>query len=161
YADFMKQIGGFIGYEDLAEYKSEWVEPVSVNYRGYDVWELPPNGQGVVVLEMLQLLKGFDLRHAGFGSPDHLHYFLEAKTLASDAPASFFGYPAAYSPPVTSLPSTSYADSRRKLIDRLHAATDVVAGNPKLEKGDTVYLTVADEDHNMVSLIQSNYLGFG
>jgi gamma-glutamyltranspeptidase/glutathione hydrolase len=161
YADFMKQIGGFIRYEDLAEYKSEWAQPVSVNYRGYDVWELPPNGQGVVVLEMLQLLQGFDLRHAGFGSPDHLHYFLEAKKLAYEDRAHYFADPAGYYPPVRSLISASYADSRRKLIDRLHAATDVTAGNPKLEKGDTVYLTVADEDHNMVSLIQSNYLAFG
>jgi gamma-glutamyltranspeptidase/glutathione hydrolase len=161
YDKFMREVGGFIRKEDLADHHSEWVEPVSASYRGYDVWELPPNGQGVVVLEMLQLLKGFDLRHAGFGSPDHLHYFLEAKKLAYEDRARYFGDPAAYYPPVASLISASYADRRRHLVDRLQAATEVAAGNPKLEKGDTVYLTTADQDHNMVSLIQSNYLGFG
>jgi gamma-glutamyltranspeptidase/glutathione hydrolase len=161
YDKFMREVGGFIRYEDLADRHSEWVEPVSVNYRGYDVWELPPNGQGVVALEMLQLLKGFDLRHAGFGSPDHLHYFLEAKKLAFEDRARYYGDPAYYEPPVSALISTTYADKRRELIDRLHAATNVAAGDPKLRSGDTVYLTTADKDHNMVSLIQSNFRGFG
>ncbi len=158
---FMRKIGGYVRYEDLADQHSEWVEPISVNYRGYDVWELPPNGQGVVALEMLQLLKGFDLRHAGFGSPDHLHYFLEAKKLAFEDRARFYGDPAYYKPPVAALVSDPYANERRKLIDRLHAATNVAAGDPKLRSGDTVYLTTADKDHNMVSLIQSNFQGFG
>jgi gamma-glutamyltranspeptidase/glutathione hydrolase len=161
YDKFMREVGGFVRYEDLADQHSEWVEPVSVNYRGYDVWELPPNGQGVVALEMLQLLKGFDLRHAGFGSPDHLHYFLEAKKLAFEDRARYYGDPAYYEPPVPALISTAYADKRRELIDRLHAGTNVPAGDPKLASGDTVYLTTADKDHNMVSLIQSNFRGFG
>jgi gamma-glutamyltranspeptidase / glutathione hydrolase len=161
FVKFMREVGGFVRYEDLADQHSEWVEPVSINYCGYDVWELPPNSQGIVALEMLQLLKGFDLRRAGFGSPDHLHYFLEAKKLAFEDRARYFGDPAYYEPPVSALISTAYADKRRRLIDRLHAATNVTAGNPKLESGDTVYLTTADKDRNMVSLIQSNFRGFG
>jgi gamma-glutamyltranspeptidase/glutathione hydrolase len=161
YDKFMRDVGGFVRYEDLADQHSEWVEPFSVNYRGYDVWELPPNGQGIVALEMLQLLKGFDLRHAGFGSPDHLHYFLEAKKLAFEDRARYFGDPAYYEPPVAALISSAYADKRRSLIDRLHAAANVAPGDSKLQSGDTVYLTTADKDHNMVSLIQSNFRGFG
>ena len=158
---FMRDIGGFLRYEDLAEHRSEWVEPVSVEYRGYDVWELPPNGQGICALQMLQLLKGFDLRTAGFGSPDHLHYFIEAKKLAFEDRARFYADPAFGELPVAALISTAYADKRRGLIDRDHAATKVAAGNPALQAGDTVYLTTADKDHNMVSLIQSNFHGFG
>ena len=135
YDKFMREVGGFVRYEDLADQHSEWVEPVSVNYRGYDVWELPPNGQGIVALQMLQMLKGFDLRHAGFGSPDHLHYFLEAKKLAFEDRARYYGDPAYYEPPVAALISTAYADKRRSLIDRLHAATNVTAGDPKLRIG--------------------------
>ncbi len=158
---FMREVGGFLRYEDLAEHRSEWVEPVSVNYRGYDVWELPPNGQGIAALQMLQMLKGFDLRSAGFGSPDHLHYLVEAKKLAFEDRARFYADPAFYKPPVAELISPAYADKRRSLIDRQHAATNVDAGNPALETGDTIYLTTADKDHNMVSLIQSNFRGFG
>jgi gamma-glutamyltranspeptidase/glutathione hydrolase len=110
---------------------------------------------------MLQMLKDFDLRHAGFGSPDHLHYFLEAKKLAFEDRARHYGDPANYFPPVAALISTAYADKRRSQIDRLHAAVNVTAGDPKLQSGDTVYLTTADKDHNMVSLIQSNFRGFG
>jgi len=98
--DFMRANGGFIRREDLAAHRSDWVEPVSAEYRGYDVWELPPNGQGVAVLEMLQLLKGFDLRHAGFGSPDHVHYFVEAKKLAYEDRARFYADPKFFDPPV-------------------------------------------------------------
>ncbi len=158
---FVRDIGGFLRYEDLAEHRSEWVEPLSVEYRGYDVWELPPNGQGICALQMLQLLKVFDLRAAGFGSADHLHYLVEAKKLAFEDRARFYADPAFAKLPVKSLISAEYADERRKLIDHEHAATNVAAGNPRLEVGDTIYLTIADKDHNMVSLIQSNYLGFG
>jgi gamma-glutamyltranspeptidase/glutathione hydrolase len=161
YDKFMREVGGFVRYEDLAGHKSEWIEPVSVNYRGYDVWELPPNGQGIVALEMLQLLKGFDLRGAGFGSADHVHYLIESKKLAFEDRARFYGDPAYYEPPISSLVSTAYADKRRQQIDRRHAATNVSAGNPALRSGDTIYLTTADKDHNMVSLIQRNFHGFG
>jgi gamma-glutamyltranspeptidase/glutathione hydrolase len=134
---------------------------VSVNYRGYDVWELPPNGQGVAALQTLQLLKGFDLRSAGFGSPEHLHFVIEAKKLAFEDRARFYADPAFYEPPVTHLISDEYADQRRRLIDPARAAAHVAAGHPALSEGDTVYLTAADDDRNMVSLIQSNFRGFG
>jgi gamma-glutamyltranspeptidase/glutathione hydrolase len=161
YEKFMREVSGFVRYEDLADHHSEWIEPISVNYRGFDIWELPPNGQGIVALEMLQLLKGFDLRHAGFGSADHLHYFIEAKKLAFEDRARYYGDPAYYQPPTSSLTSAAYADERRKLINPAHVATNLSAGDPKLRSGDTVYLTTADKDRNMVSLIQSNFLGFG
>lgn len=158
---FLHEHGGFVRAEDLAAHQSEWVEPVSAEYRGYEVWELPPNGQGICALQMLQMLKGFDLRKAGFGSADHVHYFIEAKKLAYEDRARFYADPAFGKPPVDALISTAYGDERRKLIDREHAATKVAPGNPLLETGDTVYLTTADKDHNMVSLIQSNFQGFG
>jgi gamma-glutamyltranspeptidase/glutathione hydrolase len=158
---FMRDVDGFLRYEDLAEHRSEWVEPVSVRYRGYDIWELPPNGQGVVALQMLQVLQGFDLRKAGFGSPDHLHFLIEAKKLAYEDRARFYADPAFYKSPVAELISTKYADSRRGLIDRQRASSNLAAGNIALEKGDTIYMTTADKDHNMVSLIQSNFYAFG
>jgi gamma-glutamyltranspeptidase / glutathione hydrolase len=161
YDQFMRDIGGFVRYEDLAEHHSEWVEPVSARYRGYDVWELPPNGQGIVTLEMLQVLEGFDLRRAGFGGADHLHYLIEAKKLAFEDRARFYGDPKYYDPPIKTLLSAEYGAKRRALIDRQHAATSVRAGNPLLVSGDTIYLTTADKDRNMVSLIQSNFHGFG
>ncbi|HEX3600447.1 MAG TPA: gamma-glutamyltransferase [Lacipirellulaceae bacterium] len=159
--DFMRANGGFIRREDLAAQHADWVEPVSAEYRGYDIWELPPNGQGIAVLEMLQLLKGYDLHRAGFGSADHLHYLIEAKKLAYEDRARFYADPKFYNVPITELISAAYADKRRPLIDAAHAATDPAPGNPALRAGDTIYLTTADKDQNMVSLIQSNYLGFG
>jgi gamma-glutamyltranspeptidase/glutathione hydrolase len=158
---FMREVGGYIRYEDFAEHKSEWVEPVSVNYRGYDVWELPPNTQGIAALQMLQLLKGFDLRKAGFGSADYVHLLVEAKKLAFEDRAHFYADPVFSKLPVAELISDEYGERRRALIDPRRAAKVVEAGNPSLNAGDTVYLTVADNDRNMVSLIQSNYRGFG
>lgn len=158
---FMRDVGGFLREEDLAEHRSEWVAPLSAEYRGYTVWELPPNGQGIAALQMLQLLKGFDLRRAGFGSADHLHYLIEAKKLAFEDRARFYADPAFYDPPIAALISPGYAEQRRALIDRHRAATNVSSGNPALQAGDTVYLTTADKDHNMVSLIQSNFHSFG
>jgi gamma-glutamyltranspeptidase/glutathione hydrolase len=158
---FMQEVGGFLRYEDLAEHRSEWVEPVSVNYRGYDVWELPPNGQGIAALQILQVLKGYDIRGTGFGSPDHLHYFVEAKKLAFEDRARFYADPAFVKTPVDVLISEPYADKRRALIDPKRAGTSVPPGNPAIDEGDTIYLTTADADRNMVSLIQSNYRGFG
>jgi gamma-glutamyltranspeptidase/glutathione hydrolase len=158
---FMRAEGGFLRAEDLAAHRSEWVEPVRVEYRGYDVWELPPNGQGICALQMLQLLKAFDLHAAGFGSADHLHYLVEAKKLAFEDRARFYADPAFGKQPVQALISAAYGDDRRKLINRERAAANVAAGNPLLESGDTVYLTTADKDRNMVSLIQSNFQGFG
>jgi gamma-glutamyltranspeptidase/glutathione hydrolase len=158
---FMREVGGFLRYEDLAEHHSDWVEPVSVNYRGYEVWELPPNGQGIAALQMLQILSGYDLRAASFGSPDHLHYLVEAKKLAFEDRARFYADPAFFKSPVDELISPAYADKRRALINPKRAATALAPGNPAIDQGDTIYLTTADSEHNMVSLIQSNYRGFG
>lgn len=157
---FMKENGGYLSYDDLASHKSEWVEPVSTNYRGYDVWELPPNGQGIAALQILGMMEGFDVRSAGFGSVDHIHSFVEAKKLAFEDRAKFYADPDFHKIPVDELISKDYANQRRKLIGR-RAARSYPAGNPALEHGDTIYLTVADKDRNMISLIQSNYRGMG
>jgi gamma-glutamyltranspeptidase/glutathione hydrolase len=158
---FMRGSGGFLRYEDLAEHKSEWVEPLSAKYRGYDVWELPPNGQGITALQMLQILDGVDLRAAGFNSADHYHWMVEAKKLAFEDRARFCADPAFAAAPVAELLAPAYAAQRRGLIDPKKAAKTLDAGNPALRDGDTVYLATADSEHNMVSLIQSNYRGLG
>lgn len=158
---FMKKNGGFLSYKDLADHHSDWVEPVSTNYRGYDVWELPPNGQGICVLQMLNILEGFDFSKITWGSPEHIHLFIEAKKLAFEDRAKYYADPEFVKIPVKELISKKYAAQRRKLINQDKAATAVDAGNPALGDGDTIYMTVADEEGNMVSLIQSNYRGYG
>ncbi len=159
---FMKKNGGFLSYRDLAEHSSEWVEPVSVNYRGYDVWELPPNGQGICALQMLNILEGFDFSKTTFDSPERIHLFVEAKKLAFEDRAKFYADEEYMQPGIIPrLLSKEYAAERRKLINPARAARNVEAGNPNLKDGDTIYLTVADGEGNMVSLIQSNYRGFG
>ena len=158
---YMKHMGGFLSLRDLADHTSEWVDPVSVNYRGYDVWELPPNGQGIAALQMLNILEGYDIGSMGFGSPEHVHCFVEAKKLVFEDRARFYGDPAFGAVHVKELLSKAYAAERRKLIDPHHAARHYDAGNPALKDGDTIYLTVADDEGNMVSLIQSNYRGMG
>lgn len=158
----MRRAGGFLTRRDLAEHSSEWVEPVSVNYRGYDVWELPPNGQGICALQMLKLLEGFDFSKIPFGSPEHVHLFVEAKKLAFEDRAKFYADPEYMAPGIVPrLLSKDYAAKRRTLISPDRASARVEAGNPNLKDGDTIYLTVADGDGNMVSFIQSNYRGFG
>ncbi len=159
---YFKANGGFLSYEDLATHHGDWVEPVSTNYRGYDIWELPPNGQGIATLQIMNLLEGYDLKHYGFGSPEHVHLFVEAKKLAFADRARFYADPDFYRTPVAELISKPYADQRRKLIDMDKAARVVAPGTPKaLDEGDTVYLTTADANGMMVSLIQSNYRGMG
>ncbi|MCI0485151.1 MAG: gamma-glutamyltransferase [Blastocatellia bacterium] len=158
---YIKRNGGFLSYKDLADHKSEWVEPVSTNYRGYDVWEIPPNGQGIAALQMLNLLEGYDIKSFGFGSKEHIHYFVEAKKLAFEDRARFYADPDFNKIPVRELVSKDYANERRKLINPARAARRYDAGNPALKEGDTIYLTVADREGNMVSLIQSNYRGMG
>ncbi len=158
-AEYMHEQGGFLSYEDLALHTSEWVDPVSVNYRGYDVWELPPNGQGIAALQMLNTLEAYDLKSMGFGSEAYLHLLIEAKKLAFEDRAKFYSDLDFNEIPVQDLISKEYADERRKLIHPDRAARSYPAG--KLKHGDTIYLTVADKDGNMVSLIQSNYLGIG
>lgn len=157
-ATHLQANGGFLSTDDLASHVSEWVDPVSVNYRGYDVWEMPPNGQGMAALQMLTILQGIDLEKMGYGSAGHLHHFLEAKKLAYEDMAVFYGDPTYSQIPIETLLSTDYADSRRKLIDPEKAGIY----EPGLTSGDhTIYLTVADKDGNMISLIQSNASLFG
>ncbi|MBG6132700.1 gamma-glutamyltranspeptidase/glutathione hydrolase [Aquimarina sp. EL_43] len=158
-AKYVKENGGFLNYDDLKNHTSEWVEPVSTNYRGYDVWELPPNGQGIAALQMLNILEKYDIKSMGFGTIEYLHILTEAKKLAYEDRAKFYADPDFNTIPVDQLISKNYADQRRKLIDENKAAKTYDAGN--LNDGDTIYLTVADEEGNMVSLIQSNYRGMG
>ncbi len=158
-ADYMAEHGGFLSYDDLAGHRSEWVQPVSTNYRGYDVWELPPNGQGIAALQILNILEGYDLSALGHDNADYVHLFTEAKKLAFEDRAKFYADMEFADVPVAQLIGKDYAAQRRKLIDPARAARSYPAGD--LGHGDTIYLTVADKDGNMVSLIQSNYRGMG
>jgi len=192
---FMRANRGFLAKTDFEKHTSTWVEPVSTNYRGYDVFELPPNGQGIATLQMLNVLEGFDLRATGRNSAETLHTMIEAKKLAWADRAKFYADPAFAKIPVDGLLSKSYAAERRKLIDPNHAAKHVEAGNPEAgghassvsrptdfqsvsreqdgsklaetgkdaypPRGDTIYMCTADDEGNMVSLIQSNYRGMG
>ena len=158
---FMQKNGGYLSYKDLADDSATWVEPVSTTYRGYRVWELPPNGQGITVLQMLNILEGFDFSKIEYGSAEHIHLFVEAKKLAYEDRAKYYADPAFAKIPVDELISKKYADERRKLIQPQHASDDFTAGDVSLKDGETVYLTVADSAGNMVSLIQSNYFAFG
>jgi len=158
---FMRANGGYLRKADFEQHTSTWVEPVSVNYRGYDVYELPPNGQGIAALQMLNVLEGFDLRKMGFQSADALHAMIEAKKLAFEDRAKFYADPAFAKIPLQGLLAKDYAAARRKLIDPKRAGRTYDAGNPALQQGDTIYLTTADAEGNMVSLIQSNYRGMG
>jgi gamma-glutamyltranspeptidase/glutathione hydrolase len=158
---FSQANGGYFSLKDFADHQNDWLEPVSTSYRGYDVWELPPNGQGIAALQILNLLEPCDLRAMGAGSAEYLHLFLEAKKLAYADRALFYADPAGQRLPTAELISKEYASRRGKLIHRDKAATDVPAGDPKLAHGDTVYVTAVDKDRNCCSLIQSNYFGFG
>ncbi|REL30369.1 gamma-glutamyltransferase [Thalassotalea euphylliae] len=158
---YFKRIGGPLRYEDFANHSSTWVAPVSVNYRGYDVWELPPNGQGIAALQMLIVLENFNLKAMGHNSADYLHVMTEAKKLAFEDRARFYADPDYQNINLDYLLSKQYGKARAKLIDMNSAATQVEHGDPKLIEGDTIYLTVADANGMMVSLIQSNYRGMG
>lgn len=155
---YMKKHGGMLRYEDMASHTSNWVEPISTNYRGYDVWELPPNGQGTAALQMLNILEPYDIRSMGFGSAEYLHVLTEAKKLAYEDRAKFYADPEFNQLPTEELISKEYAAERRKLISMDEAADAYPAG--EIESGNTTYLTVADKDGNMVSLIQSIYAVF-
>jgi gamma-glutamyltranspeptidase/glutathione hydrolase len=183
--EFMRANGGFLRKTDFEKHTSTWVEPVSTSYRGYDVFELPPNGQGIAALQMLNILEGFDLRAMGRNSPETLHTMIEAKKIAWADRAKFYADPAFAKIPLNGLLSKEYAAERRTLIDPNHAAKKIEAGNPQdgvgapprrsadspargragsssaIDDGDTIYLCTADDEGNMVSLIQSNYRGMG
>ena len=159
---FMKKNGGYLSYKDLADHHSEWVDPVSTTYRGYRVWELPPNGQGITVLEMLNTLENFDFSKINYGSAEHIHLFTEAKRLAYEDRAKYYADPEFAKIPVDALISKRYGKERAALIDMYKPIPTVTAGDDQqLKGGETVYLTVADDDGNMVSLIQSNFSAFG
>jgi gamma-glutamyltranspeptidase/glutathione hydrolase len=155
-----KELGGHMSLDDLAAHQADWVEPVSSSYRGYDVWEIPPNGQGICALQILNLMEGFDVAGLGHNSVDHLHLFVEAKKLAFEDRARYYADPAFAKVPVSWLVSKEYARERAKRIDPKRAAREVRPGDPPLDT-DTVYLCAADAEGNMVSLIQSVYSGFG
>jgi gamma-glutamyltranspeptidase / glutathione hydrolase len=160
--EYMRSHGGFLSAADLAEHRSEWVEPVSTRYRGYDVWELPPNGQGIVVLEMLNILEGYDLRSLGWGSVRHVHLLVEAKKLAFEDRARFYADPEFGPLPSARLRSKEYGAARRAEIRDDRAARIPAPGDADAPvAADTVYLAAADSAGNMVSLIQSNFRGMG
>src|SRR5204862_1491973 len=158
---FMQENGGYLRKADFEKHTSTWVDPVSTNYRGYDVFELPPNGQGIATLQILNILEGFDLKSMGRNSAETLHAMIEAKQIAWADRAKFYADPEFAKIPLAGLLSKDYATERRKLIDPNRAAKAVEAGNPALNQGDTIYLCTADDEGNMVSLIQSNYRGMG
>jgi gamma-glutamyltranspeptidase/glutathione hydrolase len=154
-------VGGLFSLDDFAKNEPTWVEPVSTSYRGYDVWEIPPPGQGIAALQMLNTLERYDLKAMGPTSPDYWHYLIEAKKLAYADRAKYYTDPAFAKVPVQQLISKDYAAARAGLIDPKRAMADVAAGDAKVGKADTIYLCVVDKDRNCVSLIQSNYQGFG
>ena len=156
---YMKEQGGFLSMKDFEDHTSEWIEPISTNYRGYDVWELPPNGQGTAVLQMLNILENYDIAEMGFGTPEYIHTFIEAKKLAYEDRAKYYSDMEFNDIPVEALISKKYGKERAALINPKRAARSYPAG--ELEQGNTIYLTTADKDGNMVSLIQSNYRGMG
>ena len=157
-AAHIQEKGGFLTKSDFANHQSIWITPVSTNYRGYDVWELPPNGQGMSVLQMLNILEAYDFSAYGFGSKEHVHYFTEAKKLVYADLGKYYGDPAFNTLPIDKLLSKEYAAQRRAEISGKQAQNY----GPGLEsENHTIYLTVADSEGNMVSLIQSNSWLFG
>lgn len=158
---YFRRIGGPLRKVDFEQHTGNWIDPVSVNYRGYDVWELPPNGQGIAALQMLNIVEGYDLKSMGQNSADYLHVMVEAKKLAFEDRARFYADPDFYKVPLDTLLSKDYAADRRALISMDSVLTDVDHGDEQLLEGDTIYMTVADKDGMMVSLIQSNYRGMG
>ena len=156
---FIVEQGGFLSVNDLKNYKPEWITPVSSNYRGFDVWELPPNGQGIAALQILNILEQYDVSNMGHNSAEYIHLFTEAKKLAYEDRAKYYADMNFADVPVEELISKEYALERNKLINLRKAASTYESGI--IEDGDTIYMTVADKDGNMVSLIQSNYRGMG
>jgi gamma-glutamyltranspeptidase len=157
--DYVQQCGGVLSLEDMQQHHSDWVTPISTNYRGYDIYELPPNTQGITALEMLNILEGYDLKSLGYQTPEYLHLLLEAKKLAFADRDRYVSDPAFVDVPVGRLLSKDYAEQQRARIDPQKAAIQVEAGLSK--DGDTMYLCTADQEGNIVSLIQSLYMGFG
>jgi gamma-glutamyltranspeptidase/glutathione hydrolase len=153
--------GGALTAKDFSDYSSEWVEPISTTYRGWTVYEIPPNSQGIAALEMLNLMEQFDLHSYGLNSARALHVQIEAKKLAYADLIRYIGDPKQSKPPVSGMLSKQYAAERAKLIDMEHANCEAGPGTPVPSAGDTIYLSVVDRDGNMVSFIESNYAEFG
>ncbi len=172
--------GGLVTAEDLASHHSDWVTPISTSYRGYDVFEMPPNTQGIIALEILNILEGFDLKALGHNSAEYLHLMVEAKRIAFADRNAYLADPGAVPPAVVrTLLSKDYATTRRSEIDRNKTAqsyapgampTQGAAGTPVprhddflegRDRGDTIYLTAADDKGNVISLIQSLFESFG
>lgn len=158
---YCRRVGCYLRREDFAAHRGEWVETISTSYRGYQVHELPPNGQGLAALQMLNILEGYDLKELGHNSAAYLHLHTEAKKLAFADRARFYADPAFSKLPIQGLLSKEYAKKRRALIDLEKAAMKDAPGDPLKDQGDTIYLSCADSDRMMVSLIQSNYVGMG
>jgi len=158
---YSEEVGGFFSLADFANHTSEWVEPISTTYRGLTVWELPPNPQGLAALQMLNILEGFDVAAMGRDSTDFWHLAIEAKKLAYEDRAKYYADMSFSEVPVEALLDKGYAAERAKLIDMERAARTIEPGNPALEHGDTTFLVTADSNGMLVSLIQSNYTGFG
>ena len=160
-SNYMQSNGGFLSYEDLASHSGKWVEPVSTNYRGYDVWELPPNGQGIAALQILNILEQFDIAAMHHNSAEYVHLFTEVKKIVFEDRAKYYADSEFNKIPVKQLISEKYAKQRSALVDLKKAGKEYPAGDDVLQHGDTIYLTTADSEGNMVSLIQSNYRGMG
>ncbi len=158
---YSKKVGGFFELADFTNYKAKWVRPLKVTYKGYRVWELPPNGQGMAVLQWLRMLERVDLKSMGHNSADYLHSLIETKKIVYEDRARFYTDPRFFKAPIKKLLSKAYAKKRLKLLNMKRAAVKLPYGDEKLRDGDTIYLTVVDKDMNAVSLIQSNYYGFG
>ncbi|MCK4762376.1 MAG: gamma-glutamyltransferase [Candidatus Aminicenantes bacterium] len=158
---YSERVGGFFQYEDFADYQAEWVQPLAANYKGYDVWELPPNGQGIAVLQMLNMLKNIDMKSMGHNSAQYLHTLIEVKKIVYEDRARFYADQKFVKLPLKKLLSPEYAEERLQLFNPEKALREIPYNDAKIEKGDTIYLTVVDKDGNAVSLIQSNYAGFG
>jgi len=154
-------LGGKLSADDLAAFQSEWVDPVSADYRGWKVYELPPNSQGIAALEMLNILETFPLFNYGAGSVDDLHLKIEAQKLAYEDLRRYVADPHFAQVPTGGIISKSYGKERAALIKAEEANCSPAPGKPPLTAGDTIYLSVVDREGNIVSLIQSVYLSFG
>jgi len=159
--NYSKKVDGFFEMEDFKNFEAEWVQPLGVEYKGYKVWELPPNGQGIAVLQMLNMLKNFDIKSMGHNSAEYLHTLIEIKKIVYEDRARFYADPKFEELPIKKLLSEEYAKQRLKHFDENRASREIEYKDNPLEHGDTAYLTVADKYGNMISLIQSNYAGFG
>ncbi len=159
--EYSKKVGGYFSLSDFDEFRSEWVEPMGVEFMGHELWELPPNGQGLAALQILKMLKGFDLKNMGHNSAEYLHTLIEMKKIVYEDRAKFYADPAFSRIDYNTFLTDKYTAERLRLFNKNKASRILKVNSAPPEKGDTIYLTVVDKDRNVVSLIQSNYFGFG